>query len=536
MFRGKKLTALILAAVLICTLASCGKKKPADSGLIIDYKNYSYDPPKTVSPDYVMSVNPLVISYSEKEGGYIIISGLTDKTVEARVNQAIKDEYNRLSDPDFLPPVTGIKALEKKYAGQPSETGIYCSTEGNTENLLSVAFYYGKSYGDPESMNYAVYGTDSVHYHTYITFDLSTGKKLKLSDVFIDGVDPVKYVNAALVKLISGSDNSSEGWGEEPEDSGLRLVGAFRGIREDQPFYVSSEGGLTIILDERNPEFALDPTYFADIDISRVSAISSKFGSKSGLYEKKVTDWIVVERSFPAGSVKAVNIAGTRRYNSLPYEGEQDAIQFWSGVLNYDGLSASINRFLSLSWMNPVKVVQDAKVRAAELLAEDPGVTGYFDIHSSAGMVGEYINVSAGYYEYFMGSKEKVLYEKEFNSYACYKEGSDTQLKIQDLFWKSDKAAEALCNAQIEVFKKDSQAYYKYNYNVLARLAQELTDHISGFNIRRGGLFIAYDTDIEEIVAKYFPKAGANYRQNLAADIGFLDYGLIGYENLRMFK
>ncbi len=541
MFSVKKLTALILfAAVLISSLVSCGKA-PENSGLIIEYSDFSYEPPKTVAPDYVIAENPLDIRYSSQTGGYPVINGLADRTVQERVNQAIKDEYLRLSAADYLPPATGAKVLEKKNAGKDTRVIVSCTVTNNCQNLFSVEFNYNKMYGSVADIHDRSYGIDVLEYQTFLNFDLTTGKKLKLSDLFIDGVDPARYINAAIVRLISKSDISSESWGVDSMDQGLRLAGAFRGIREDQPFSISWNGELIIILDERNPEFSLAAGRTAVIDISTVSAIPSKFAAKSGVFEKRVNSWHIAARSFPQGSIKSVEIPGTQRSSIYRVEeGDEDPSQrvyFWSDVHNYEGLPDAVNKYLALGWLGTARLVSEAKSRAAALLAEDESVYGSLDIYSNAELVGEYINTTAGYREnYYSWDLEKNLYSDEFMQLASYKKGSDVPLKLEDLFWKGERAEEYMHNAQMEAFKQDRFAYYKNNYNTLARLAQELTEHISGFNIGSVALYVQYDTDVEGLVAKHFPNASKDYRQSLLADIGFVYYNLIGYDNLRIFK
>jgi hypothetical protein len=47
---------------------------------------------------------------------------------------------------------------------------------------------------------------------------------------------------------------------------------------------------------------------------------------------------------------------------------------------------------------------------------------------------------------------------------------------------------------------------------------------------------VDYDIDVAELVKKYFPNSGKTYRENLCSDIGYFEYGLLGRENLRLFK
>ena len=536
--RGKKIIACLLCAALLLGLfAACGKS--GDSGLIIDYSDFSYDPPKTVTPTYSLSENPIEISYSSKNnGGYAIISGLKDLTVQDRINRAIKDEYERLGAADFLPPVTGIRVLEKKYEGKPSESGVYCGYDFNSENLLCIVFSYWKNYGSWEDREDTIYGIDSVQYRTFLTFDLSTGKKLKLEDLFLDGVDPVKYINSAIAKMIANSDISSEqgGWGSV--DQGIRISGEFKGIASDQPFYLSSDGMLGIYLDGRNTEFALNLVDSIEIDFYKVSAISKRYGDKSGLYEKAVSRWHLVDRPFAEGGIIPVDIPGTSRISSYdPDEWEGESMEFLSRVQSYDGLSDGVNKYLSLEWLNPSKLIASAKGRAAVYAREDESAYGRFEVYSYADRCGAYINTVCGWSEaHYSGWEGTVYYDEGFQEMACFKEGSDEPLKLEDLFWKGDLAKEYLRNAQMESCRRDSATFYKSNYNILVRLTQELTDHISGFNVQRNYLIVEYDTDISAIILKHFPKAGNNYRATLLSDTGYFDYSSIGYDNLRIFK
>ena len=293
------------------------------------------------------------------------------------------------------------------------------------------------------------------------------------------------------------------------------------------------------IMQGRGREGAFTPTVGVKDFLLELKAMGVKIGLvTSGLYEKAVSRWHLVDRPFAEGGIIPVDIPGTSRISSYdPDEWEGESMEFLSRVQSYDGLSDGVNKYLSLEWLNPSKLIASAKGRAAVYAREDESAYGRFEVYSYADRCGAYINTVRGWSEaHYSGWEGTVYYDEGFQEMACFKEGSDEPLKLEDLFWKGDLAKEYLRNAQMESFRRDSATFYKSNYNILVRLTQELTDHISGFNVQRNYLIVEYDTDISAIILKHFPKAGNNYRATLLSDTGYFDYSSIGYDNLRIFK
>ena len=527
--RIRKTIVFILILAMVCgSLFACGKK--ADP-IVIDGGSMNYVPPKTVTPDYVMAENPITVRNASTSSP-LKISGLKDANAQDRINNAISDEYARLSAADFVPPVTGAKVLEKKYASGRSETFVYSSVAGNVENVLSVCISYNKFYY-PADQQGAAPDTDHISYESYLVFDLTTGSKLKLADLFIDGVDPVKYVNSKIAELIAQSDLSTEGWSEDSEDQLIRVSGSFKGINADQPFYVDMDGRLVVCFDARNPE--LIDNVGTRIDIYDVSNLGRAQVKLADIYEGSVSKYRLVQRPFPASSIKPIAIPGTVREDESDQSGKR--YNYYSEVHNYAELSDSINKYLSLDWMNAERIAKDARYRAAEYTSADDTATGYFRIYSYANRIGGYINTSVGYTEYYNSpSLDKEYYRYEENHLRCYKEGSDEPLAIEDIFWDKAKATELIKNAQISVFKRDTAAYYRSNYNILNRLAQDLAEHVCGFSVGVDFISLEYDVDVYELVSKYFTRTRDSYRRTLVADTGFLDYTDLGYDNLRIFK
>ncbi|MGL4990609.1 MAG: DUF3298 domain-containing protein [Sarcina sp.] len=107
-----------------------------------------------------------------------------------------------------------------KFEGA-SKYNIYCN-DGNFISIVSNNYFYaGGAHGMSTLVPY--------------NYDLKTGNKLELSDMFVKGFDYQKFINA---KIKSDIEKNKADYFNNGAD--------FKGIKENQDFYFSKEG-LTII-------------------------------------------------------------------------------------------------------------------------------------------------------------------------------------------------------------------------------------------------------------------------------------------------
>jgi hypothetical protein len=86
-----------------------------------------------------------------------------------------------------------------------------------------------------------------------LNIDLNTGKQITLKDVFTDDVDYLSLLNDYISKMLMKSSATEEDY-YGMEFNGLKLTAPFKGLSDNQQFYLF-QGGLTLIFDDKTPEF-----------------------------------------------------------------------------------------------------------------------------------------------------------------------------------------------------------------------------------------------------------------------------------------
>lgn len=235
-----------LSLMLILSLAGCGAE-PATQNQINSPVGISY-----------LIQNPLTVNTIEKSDvpefyeSSISLAGFKDAAIEKAINDEISVLFQEVKE-GALPPYRGIK----KIIPEKSElTGSTVSTNlsYNYNNVASIVVYGYRNY---ENSQY-------VGITKALNYDLNTGKQISLKDVFTDDVDYVKLINDHISNMILKNNIEDEDY-YGMAFSGARLIAPFKGISENQSFFLI-QGGIGLILDENNPEFDIG-LYPATINI-----------------------------------------------------------------------------------------------------------------------------------------------------------------------------------------------------------------------------------------------------------------------------
>ena len=530
----KKIIVLLLAAALLVSTVGCGpaqnNSSPAqdpgsnDTPVKTEARDFSYTPPVTRTPASFYTQNNIEIKYdinNQSDGwmavipGSFRIEGLKDTKVAGIINDAVNAKLTELSDPAFVPDVTGIKIIEKRNEGRKKNVALSFDYDLNAsfENIISVTISYTMRYGG----NY----DDYIRVTTALNFDLATGKQLSLQDLFMDGVDAEKYVNAALAARIETSDPSREP-GSDMEyfmysDRFPAVIRPFGGIREDQQFYISSNGALNIILDSRNPEFFLGrETYSTAIDISKVSAIDTRFGGDKGLYTSDEKRRSLTWREVP----------GQFFIDSSEYFDEEDREKLgWPEIYlyRYSLLTDEQNSFLSMEKMDLKKLLRDTA-------AGSKGST-YVAVSSHAQYCGGCLNLSASYHaeDYSIGTVSRD--QEQYTWAQCIKEGTERPLDIGEIFipgtdWK-DVLRKAILKSAV------SEEYYIREVDMsdpalLAHLEYFL-DNLNGFCLGDRSLELSCGD------WSFLNDLGQEKRYVFQRILRYIDYSFIGFDVLLPF-
>ncbi|MDO4482645.1 MAG: hypothetical protein Q4C14_08020 [Bacillota bacterium] len=170
------------------------------------------------------------------------ISGLSDSSVQSRINSAISDKYIEIVETE-LPPYRGIYSAADPSAPKESEI-VSMNAAGSFNNILSIMIICNVSRG-------------GIHYtdiHT-MNFDLNTGEEITLSQLFqYEGSCDV--FNRAVGEKLDASGHRYGGGNVHDTSKEYLMLSAFKGIKDDQKFYLSDDG-IHLVFDYTNPEFYL---------------------------------------------------------------------------------------------------------------------------------------------------------------------------------------------------------------------------------------------------------------------------------------
>jgi hypothetical protein len=210
-----------------------------DEGITVDIKEEapSFQPLPLKKYLYVNGIEIEPRTHAEELPNHRIhvdtpeIKGLLDKKVQDKLNKAFWQEaQNFIAKPL---PVFDTKPLGLKTPEFKTEKWYSYSVNANYNNVLSLVIYSNEVYG-PD-----LYTDKMIPY----LYELKSGNKLGIEDLFIEGADGIKMINERISNYILKNHLEEE-----------MLTKPFQGIKKDQPFYLS-DSTLTIVLDKRNSEF-----------------------------------------------------------------------------------------------------------------------------------------------------------------------------------------------------------------------------------------------------------------------------------------
>ncbi len=245
--------------------------------------------------------NPLEIITAEQgeNDNYkrtLSIKGLSNQKVQESVNNTLEEIYGNMLEGD-LPPYRGIR----QKIGENSiinDSNLTASMSYNYNNVASILIYGNRTYKNQNSNDNMSNNPDTpdntdslinVGMMDAYNVDLNTGERILLKDVFADDVDYRTILNDYISKMLMKSNATEEEQEYFTMDGNLKLVSPFKGISDNQKFFLY-QGGLGIIIDYNNPEFDMN-LYPSTISISfeeldHVVAITERFYDvDSTLYE-----------------------------------------------------------------------------------------------------------------------------------------------------------------------------------------------------------------------------------------------------------
>lgn len=463
----------------------------------------------------------------------LIIEGLKDKSLEEEINAKIISQVNEFADLKRVPDVPGIKALQAqgldpaKFRSKEVYVIPYC----NMGNILSLAVY--------SSAYYELDDKSSIPLSECKTFniDLNSGKEIRISDLFADDVDGMKYLNDAVneaIRKIGTYDNPFINIYFD-EDYTLSLAGTFTGLKENQKYYLNGDNGnLVLIFDKETPEFhSKGGVSLLQIDIAEVAAFDRFIFEGESIYASDELVYNLIQRPLRAD----MNLSSFDKYDAIPEI--SGAITINSPV--YKELTEAQQRFISFS-DEDIAEMKNTFTEKTESFRRQYAVdtTMYEGFLNSYGLrYGNYLCLSRNESHYLSRTDIWIpLFSDASYETRCYKIGQDEPLKIEDIFkdpanWK-EKLAPAIAKSALNYFGPSSST--PLNPDLMLQMGRDLLDYCTGFSMTGDSLRFSYSPP-EGFLYDYLP-ADIEFTEDYAEDYYFasqISFADIGCEHLNIF-
>lgn len=528
---GGRLTALLLTVIMLLSgvfaLTSCSGN--ADSGS--EKNGAGVIPPSVgkkvnspVKENYFVKNNIeleriTVTMEGGKSGDYFVISGLSDKDVEEKINEKIYKAFMKYIQNDNPPPYRGAKIKTANF-DTPQSVYVDMSVVGSINNVLSLLIYRTVSYGYSDTANY-----DGVFFSEInpLNIELNTGATIKLEDMFADNVDALGYVNEYIGKAIEKSYYDDEEDYYFGENAQLKLAAPFTGIDANQKFYLNGwDGGIEIIIDYSTPEFFTDNTYTQiSIPYSDKMAYTKRFMGKESIFTDKTVDKELIANSYDQLSMHREMSSDDNVMVSY-YEKQPDYV------------IAEVNKLAEDRGAFTDAVSQKYAEYAANYGRDNVYERTTVSVISNRISGLEYI-ISEKFGSIYV-SDANISYDKRESRYITYKKDSDEIMSVEELF-KDPKD----CNKLLKKAIRANMPTYYDKYDPWAVDTEAFIDealmHVNGFYLSTDSLCLSYDCDLQDMAAEMLEKDREQtykYRA-ICADAG-LSFSNLGCDNLTIFK
>lgn len=429
-----------------------------------------------------------------------VISGLIDKEVENKINNAIIEACNKYADDNYIPPFKGyqviLKQLGEKYK---KEVSINCFECANYNNILSIAIIADYSF---TKGNYY----KSIEERDCLNFDLRDGSQINVLDIFDDKEAGLDYINDQIKKYIV--ENNSY---DEVSSTYMGVVQPvlfsekFESILENQRFNFSETGnGINIIFDYNNPEYVpIRTLYFSEglgsgsiyIDLDGICNTIEKFKSDKQLYINNETSKMLLSHAdFVTNRIYYVGDFG---YEEI----EEDILGACTYVTTNDEY---LNSLVDIPALYD-KTLQEARTIRDQYYADGKKKNTFtveLYVNGDIEKVGKYYSIdiynNLTSYSYNTGGFAEHIVER--NSY-CLDEKYNI-LKLEDIFIDDADYLEELTNAAYNKLLESSNEMYvgfelwkNNDEETIKNEIKELIKHISGFSFTNYGLNICFEQD-----------------------------------------
>ncbi len=444
------------------------------------------------------------------------VSGLSDKSLQKKVNERLKNVVNEMKGAD-LPAYRGVKA---KFGENPELQSEYInsSVQFNSNNILSVLI--GRTVCFEEGV---------VSEARTLNIDLNTGEDVALCDVFCDDVDYIEYINEQFYKKLNDSDTDEENayigeiWFSQTQP--------FKGISENQKFYISEyTGDVVLIIDQDNPEFETTFNYEnVSIPVGDNAAYTKRFMHGDNIYEydgpemKRLIgeDLLLDVNEYSDSNLGADdNLTAdiSLRYSSqMPEELQKKAKSF--KALSKEGIDR-LNEVIGL-YADDVEVEPSGNY---ERRVYADRINNFWYI-----LVNDYISTGGWIYDPEGDAYNQDYITVNISNYHTYNPNTLKEMKLKDIFKTNTNVKKIVKNAMRKAVEENEELY---DDELDDAVYDSLYEHITGFYPTQQALFISFG-DILELLDENMVSADVKYE--LAYTLTELKYKNLGCDNLILF-
>lgn len=452
---------------------------------------------------------------------YIKVSGLKDKAVEDKINSVIKNKFDEFYNADYVPKYVG--SANKAKQDKLKCSGINTAVHTNANNLLSIvmtASYYTDDYS---------YGFEEVQ---PFTFNLKDASLLSLEDIFDKKDDGFEYLNSQVADSIASDE-------EVYWDNGLILTGVFKGIKDDQKFFLNeTDGSVMMVFDYNTPEFyASNYPVFASASLQGYVDFE-KFIKNQSLFEDESINYYLV-----CGDIGKAVYSGVEVPEG--YFGDRQMYS-WTPLSQYENVSEKINMIIGGDQTRLENMCDKAIAAYDDLKAKGYDVSGEVVGNSNVEIIGDYTCCDI-YYSYNMnyGKDTGWDYINVGNQEQyCFKNGSDTPLEFKDIFAKGvdyETLIKETMRKSLENVVELNQYMIESNEQPIDMSQSGMDDFINaaydnmiGFGFDHTAVSVLYD-NLLDVFNEYLEDDETRYYVYSTA-LTRLPFSYIGNENLVIFK
>jgi len=489
-----KLTKLLFVALLL--LSACQSKPPNDN-IEPDLSRVFHPSTKkeVMAPIQLAAVyhNPINLIFMEDhEAKFLVyssfrIEGLINKNIEQAINLEIdKLEKDLLAYRDIknLPLYRGIH-LQLNENAVLMDSSLFVYPIYSYNNVLSILGTIEVVFENEQNQFI------SITMQKPLNIDLTTGDQLTLSDLVTQDANAGDLLNEAVAHRLLLLNASHENSLDKTNPylyykQHFQQVAPFKGVRNDQPFYLSSYG-IHLIYDYHDLEFVSN---FAPIqifveygDIVPYLALTERFLSSESIFENPIERKEFLSTYQPTRTIEVII---TPVFNIK--------------ITDYITIDRNVPYVLISKLFNMRDHVFDFIV--------DNGYTylTYFNTQSSAYIIGPYISLQTEFTncetENCIWQKKSYVYDKDLNI-----------VQYQDLF-RANNATQIIKDIFTNYLQEDN-AFDRLNY------IDEIMENLTFSLIHMGIWFSSYHIEIGTNTKRYFEY--------------LVSYEEIGYELLNIF-